>query len=152
MAYSIDIREVSRCSCRRVRRTARRLTQFYDQALQPSGLTANQFDLLSNLFGVSLTDQKNLPIGALAARMGMHPTTLTRDLRPLTAQKLVANAKFPSDRRIRAIYLTNRGREKLRRAVPYWRRAQMQVESALGAEAMFALNAMLDAAFVKLAG
>lgn len=151
MAYAIDIREVSTCTCRRARRTTRQLTQIYDTALKPSGLTANQFDLLTNLFSATLTDQKSLSIGLLASRMGMHPTTLTRDLRPLIDQGLVDDGPDPRDRRIRAVYITAKGRERLRKAVPQWRRAQRQIQRALGPEASNALNDLLDVAFAKLA-
>lgn len=151
MAYAIDIREVSGCTCRRARRATRMLTQIYDRALEPVGLTANQFDLLTNLFGASLTEQECLPIGALAARMGMHATTLTRDLKPLIARGLVADTNDPRDGRVRAVLITREGRYKLRKAVPAWRRAQKQVESALGAEAALALNNLLDLAATKIA-
>jgi DNA-binding MarR family transcriptional regulator len=151
MAYAIDIREVSTCTCRRARRTTRQLTQIYDTALKPSGLTANQFDLLTNLFSATLTDQKSLPIGILASRMGMHPTTLTRDLRPLIDHGLVDDGPDPRDGRIRAVYITAKGRERLRKAVPLWRRAQKEIQRALGRDASKALNDLLDVAFDKLA-
>ena len=150
MGFEIDIREVSGCTCRRARRTTRQLTQVYDTALRPSGLTANQFDLLTNLFGATLTDEKSLPIGVLAARMGMHPTTLTRDLKPLVAKGFVTDGRDPRDGRIRAVRITGRGRDKLRKAVPFWRNAQRQVEGTLGLEAARSLNALLDMTSAKL--
>jgi DNA-binding MarR family transcriptional regulator len=150
MAYAIDVDEVSGCTCRRARRTARRLTQIYDRALDPSGLTANQFDLLANLFAATLTQQKSFPIGVLAARMGMHPTTVARDLVPLIARGFVAETDDPRDRRIRSVLITRKGHTKLRRAVPLWRRAQRQVQAALGTEVCQVLNAVLDATSAKL--
>jgi DNA-binding MarR family transcriptional regulator len=150
MGFEIDIREVSGCICRRARRTTRQLTQVYDTALQPSGLTANQFDLLTNLFGATLTDEKSLPIGVLAARMGMHPTTLTRDLKLLIAKGFVTDGSDPRDGRIRAVRITGRGRDTLRKAVPFWRKAQRQVEGTLGLEAARSLNALLDMTSAKL--
>jgi DNA-binding MarR family transcriptional regulator len=150
MGFAIDIREVSGCICRRARRTTRQLTQVYDKALEPSGLTANQFDLLTNLFGAALTDGKSLPIGVLATRMGMHPTTLTRDLRPLIAKGFVTDGRDPRDGRIRAVRITGRGRDKLRKAVPFWRNAQRKIEGTLGVEASRALSALLDLTSTKL--
>jgi DNA-binding MarR family transcriptional regulator len=150
MPYAIDILEVSACTCRRARRTARQLTHIYNTALKPTGLTANQFDLLTNLFGATLTGQKRLPIGVLASRMGMHPTTLTRDLRPLIDRRLAEDGPDPRDGRIRAVHITAKGRERLREAVPYWRLAEKQVRCALGPEASHALNELLDVAFAKL--
>jgi len=149
-ADEIDIREVSHCTCLRARRTTRQLTQIYDRALEPAGLTVNQFGLLAKLYGAALFGKKSLSIGALADLLGMHPTTLNRDLKPLAAQDLVAEAAHPADRRVRAVAITGKGRAKLRRAATFWRQAQRQIDAALGAEAMAALNELLDLTSAKL--
>src|SRR5262249_62011833 len=83
MAKSIDLRAVSGCTCLRARRIARQLTQAYDGALGLVGLTVNQFGVLAKLYGATRGGQASLPIGALAGRLGMHPTTLNPDPRPL---------------------------------------------------------------------
>jgi DNA-binding MarR family transcriptional regulator len=150
MADPIDIREVSGCTCLRARRVARQLTGAYDEALKPVGLTVNQFGVLAKLYGATRGGPTGLPIGALADRVGMHPTTLNRDLKPLKAQNLIADAVEGSDRRIRAVIITPKGLAKLRKAIPLWRRAQKRLEAALGAEATRALNDLLDLASTKL--
>src|ERR1041385_7542477 len=99
MADPIDLREVSACTCLAARRIARALTQAYDQALEPAALTVNQFGLLAKLHGASQGGRAGVRIGALAARLGMHPTTLNRDLKPLRAQGLVSDSTDASDRR-----------------------------------------------------
>ena len=43
MTDPIDLREVSGCTCLHARRIARQLTQAYDGALAPVGVTVNQF-------------------------------------------------------------------------------------------------------------
>ncbi len=149
MANPIDIREVSGCTCLRARRTSRRLTQIYDQALKPAGLTVNQFGILAKLHGASLAG-RSLPIGALAERLGMDPTTLNRNLKPLAARGLVADRADRKDQRVRAIVITEKGRAKLRAAVPFWRSAQLRVQKALGAEATLALSDLLELAAGKL--
>lgn len=151
MTNRLDIREISGCTCLRARHATRRLTQIYDRALKPIGLTANQFGLLTNLYGDSLAGRHGLSIGALAERLGMDPTTLNRNLMPLTAQGLVANGSNPEDRRVRVVIITKKGIARLRKATPYWRRAQTRIQEALGAEAMLALNSLLDLASAKLA-
>ena len=150
MTYEIDIREISGCTWRRARRATRRLTQLYDRALVPSGLTAGQFDILANLFGASLAPPRSLAIGELAARMGMHPTTLTRDLRPLVARGLVGAAEPGRDGRTRPVELTGPGREALKAAIPLWRTAQQEVERELGADDAQALRGQLDRVFEAL--
>jgi DNA-binding MarR family transcriptional regulator len=145
------IREISGCTCLRARRTTRHLTQIYDCALEPVGLTINQFGVLACLYGSSLEGQDHISIGALADLIGKHPTTLNRDLRLLVAQGLVADAPGPVDRRVRALLITGRGRTKLRKAVTFWRLADTQLREALGVKAVLALNTLLDLALAKLA-
>ena len=71
----MNLSDSSNCLCFNLRKAARALTQTYDAALKPAGVTAPQFALLSTLAGygpVSLSD--------LAAALGMDRTTLTRNL------------------------------------------------------------------------
>lgn len=142
----VNPRELSACTCLRLRRTTRRVTQIYDHHLEPAGLTVSQFGLLARLHAAG----RNLSIGALAERAGMDPTTLNRNLKPLVTQGLVANAPDPADGRVRTVAITQAGRTKFEAAVPYWRRAQTQVEETLGTEATLALNGLLDLSFAKL--
>ena len=151
MPDAIDIQEVSSCTCLRVRRAARHLTRLYDGALKPVGITANQLGLLAKLLGASKRGQGGLSIGALAERVGMHPSTLNRDLKPLKTLGLVADSADPDDRRMRVLRITKKGESTLRQAVPSWRRAQAQVQDVLGHEVMLSLNALLDLASAKLA-
>jgi DNA-binding MarR family transcriptional regulator len=146
----VDVRELSGCTCLRLRRAARRITQIYDHLLEPAGLTVNQFSLLGQLYGATRSRRIGLPIGALAERMGMDPTTLNRNLKPLEAQGLVRNAADAADRRVRSVLITAKGATKLQKAIPFWRRAQAQVEEALGVEATLALNGLLDLSSAKL--
>jgi DNA-binding MarR family transcriptional regulator len=150
MAAPIDLREVSGCTCLRARRIARQLTHAYDGALAPVALTVNQFGVLAKLYGATRGGRAGVPIGALADRLGMHPTTLNRDLKPLRTQGLVADAIDAGDRRVRAVTITAKGVAKLRRAVPSWRRAQTQLVAALGVEVARSLSDILDLASTKL--
>jgi len=150
MADPIDLREVSGCTCLAARRIARALTQAYDLALEPAALTVNQFGLLAKLYGGSQGGRVGVRIGALAERLGMHPTTLNRDLKPLRAQGLVADAVDAGDRRARAVLITAKGRVRLRKAIPHWRRAQARLEGALGGELARTLNDALGSAAAKL--
>ena len=114
------------CLCFNLRKAARAVTQLYDAALEPAGLRATQFSLLAVLAGrdaVTITD--------LARAMVMDRTTLTRNLRPLEKQGLVAIAPG-DDRRTREVSLTRRGRQTLKHATPCWRHAQTGMLDALG--------------------
>lgn len=150
MAERIDIREIVGCTCLLARRTTRQLTQIYDTALEPIGLTINQFGVLAHLYGSTLAGRGHLSIGALADRIGKHPSTLNRDLRPLGVRGLVADAHDPSDARVRAIRITARGRAQLSKAIPHWRRAEAKIRRSLGAETVVALRRLLKLSSAKL--
>lgn len=151
MIYRINTDETSGCTWRRIQRTTRRLTQVYERYLLPSGITANQFDLLANLGYIRQSGEEGISMGALAAQLGMHPTTLNRDLRPLAARRLVSNIVHAKDRRVRFISITPAGVEALRRAIPLWRQAQRRLQAELGRNNTRELNALLDLVFDKFA-
>lgn len=143
MAYAINADEISGCTCRRARRLSRQLTQLYDHALKPVGITPNQFDLLAHLNRVLISGEDGIAIGLLAERIVMHPTTVNRDLAPLLARRLIANARV-SDGRVRAVCITAKGRRALAKAIPFWRMAQKRVAAVLGRQGAEELNALLD--------
>lgn len=131
-----DLRDTSaalRCICFNVRRTDRVLTQFYDEVLAPSGLSAPQFGLLSTIAQVA-----PVTINHLAEMMNMDRTTLTRNLDLLVKQGLVQNEEG-EDRRMRLVLLTEEGEQALERAWPLWEEAQARIERALGGERFDAL-------------
>jgi len=146
----LDIREIAQCTCLRLRRTTRRITQIYDRLLEPVGMTVNQFGLLARLYGASLR-RETLPISVLAERVGMDPTTLNRSLKPLEAQGLITSADDPADRRVRAVLITENGITRLRQAIPQWRKAQAQIDQALGLDTTVALNGLLEVSYANLA-
>jgi DNA-binding MarR family transcriptional regulator len=67
------------CACAQVRRLARKLSSLYDNLLSPEVLAITQYSVLVN---IERTGQ--LTHAALAEKVGMDRTTLTRKLRPLT--------------------------------------------------------------------
>lgn len=114
------------CTCFNLRKAARAVTQYYDAALQPSGIKATQFSVLSvaKRLGPVL-------VGRLAEELVMDRTTLTRNLRPLERHGLI-RLEPGHDRRSRMVVLTPAGRAALRAARPPWRRAQDRMVEDLG--------------------
>jgi DNA-binding MarR family transcriptional regulator len=151
MSELIDVNEVAGCTCLRARRTARQLSRLYDSALEPAGVTVNQLGVLTKLLGAMMRKPSGISIGALAEHIGMHPSTLNRYLKPLKKLGFVGDARDLDDRRARAVFITKKGQNKLREAIPAWRRAQARVQEALGHELMLSLNASLDLACAKVA-
>ena len=146
---SVDVQEIAGCTCLRLRRASRKLTQIYDRLLGTAGLTVNQFGLLAQLYGADVRSA-GLSMGTIADRLGLDPTTLNRNLKPLHLHGLVKDAVDAADRRVHIIRITEKGRRTLERAMPFWRQAQAQVSRALGEEAIGALNGLLDQSTAKL--
>jgi DNA-binding MarR family transcriptional regulator len=137
---------VTGCTCMRLRKATRRVSQIYDRHLEPSGLTITQYGLLAYLMAVTETT-----IGALAEKLAMDPTTLTRNLRPLIRQGLVVLQPDRRDRRVRCVSLTDKGREVFMGAKPLWRAAQNQINATIGDIETSSLHAQLDHALERLA-
>ena len=137
----------SSCTALRIRKAARRVSQIYDQHLESAGLTITQYGLLGHLKSFD-----GIGIGALAEKLLMDPTTLTRNVRPLERLGFVVLAPDPHDKRSRGLHLTDKGRDAYAEARPAWAKAQRQIEQTLGADDASALNAALDRMLDKLAG
>jgi DNA-binding MarR family transcriptional regulator len=112
------------CACRNLRRTARAVTQLYDETLRPTGLRITQFTLL-----VAVAIREPVLVTRLADTLSLDRTTLARDLRPLTERGLVEIAAG-EDRRTRVVRLTRQGRQAIGRAYPLWQRAQARIVEA----------------------
>ncbi|HEV2357439.1 MAG TPA: MarR family winged helix-turn-helix transcriptional regulator [bacterium] len=119
-------RIAAECACVNLRKTARCVTQFFDEALTPSGLRATQFTVL---VAVALADPPTMT--RIAEALVMDRSTLTRNLRPLERAGLVKTAGG-EDRRTRFVTLTSRGRERLTAALPLWERVQNHVVRGIG--------------------
>ena len=135
---------ISGCTCDRLRKLTRRITQHYDTRLAPAGLRVTQYSLLAHLVRGGPT-----PMSELARLMEMDRTTLTRNLKPLADAGLVDIAPG-ADARRRVVSATARGREARSGARELWRRAQDEVNQALGAEQVAALHAALEESLARL--
>src|SRR6266567_3350628 len=80
----------------------------------------------------------------LSRALVMDRTTLARNLKPLESLGLLT-VEAGTDRRRHLVRLTERGRQALARALPYWEQAQHQVVTRLGQEQWHALRASLKA-------
>jgi DNA-binding MarR family transcriptional regulator len=93
---------------------ARAVTRAYDAALRPVGLRATQFAVL-----VAVATKGALSITALVQAMGMDRSTLTRNLRPLAKDGLLA-VGHEGWHRSRTVAITERGHARVREALPRW--------------------------------
>jgi DNA-binding MarR family transcriptional regulator len=145
-----SIHGVPTCACSQLRRAGRRVTQLYDKALEPAGLTIGQFGLLAHLAATPL-NTRGMAIGALADARGMDPTTLTRNLKPLVAKGWIVEARDRDDRRVRALTLSPSGRKTFLAAAPLWQSAQAQLQTVLGEDMVGELLELLAISIDKLA-
>jgi len=137
-AADTTLGSVSGCTCFRVRKAARRVTQLYDHFLAGAGLRITQFSLLANLrYAGPLT------MTELATRLAMDRTTLTRNLRPLQRLGFVA-VSVGDDRRRRLLAVTPAGEKAYRAGVGQWQKAQHAVQDELGSETVNDLHRLLE--------
>jgi DNA-binding MarR family transcriptional regulator len=147
MSKSLAAQEIANCTCLRLRRTARRVTQIYDRMLAPAGLTLTQFSVLAQVYA-----GEGVSVGDLAEALVTDPTTLTRNLKPLVERSLLRIVPDAEDRRRRVIALTPKGASLLPIAHPLWRKAQAHVAGILGEGETARLNKALDRSLERLTG
>jgi len=126
------------CTCGRLRRLTRRITQIYDSHLEGIGISVGQFGLLA-----PLNARGSLSMGIFAERAVMDPTTLTRNLAPLQRDGYVKIAPDHEDRRRRIVSITAKGRRVFQEALPAWRAAQDDLAATLGETGIGQLNGAL---------
>jgi DNA-binding MarR family transcriptional regulator len=114
--------DAGQCFCGNLRMAARLVTSYYDAALRPCGIEANQMIMLWAVF-----THGSRPGGELARESGMDQSTASRNLGVLQARGLVRTVASTEDRRQRLVVLTRAGRATLLRAYPRWRAAQRQL-------------------------
>ncbi len=135
----LAVMKCTECTCLHLRKATRAVTQLFDAKLKPSGLRVTQFTLLAAIRLVG-----GVTINRLAKELAMDRTTLTRNLKPLEKQGLIA-IEAGQDQRTRLATLTERGHEALAHALPLWERAQTEVINRLGGERWRSLLADLSA-------
>lgn len=116
------------CMCANIRRAARAITQRYDEALRPLGLTITQFTILQ-----ALSLAGDITQGRLGEILAMDSTTLTRTLGVMNRQRWIAKI-YGVDRRERRLRLTRVGKSEFNRAVSYWQKSQETLRVQLGKE------------------
>ncbi len=127
------------CTCFNLRKAARAITQFYDEAMRETGLRVTQLSLLTVVMA-----RQPVTVTRLARASVTDRTTLTRNLKLLDKQGLI-RLEAGIDRRERTVSLTDRGREALASAYPQWKEAQGRVSRSVGQERLERLLSDLSA-------
>ena len=133
------------CGSFNLRKAARSVTQLYDDYLQPTGLRSTQVVVL-----VTLAKEQDISMGRLARELMLSPSTLSRNLRPLERDGLIAIDD--SGKRGKSVNLTTAGQQALGAAVPYWQRAQAKFTELVGCDSWQDLSARLAQTVSALRG
>ncbi len=128
------------CAGWTLRLAARRTTQFLEERMARSGISFSQFGLMAEI--ASASDDT---VSALAQRMGLDQSTLSRTLRTLEAGGLVEIATVESDQRKRMVWLTEKGARRLEAALTAWRQAHAELSRHVSVDGIRRLAREVDA-------
>ena len=139
---SLDLSGTGSCAAFNFRRTARAVTRLYDLGLEPTGLRATQFAILT-----AIAKFQPVSISRIGEILVLDQTTLTRSLRLLQKQRYLEISPR-SVRRQRFLTLTDSGVKALAIAVPLWRKVQAKFLAEMGGDTWPGLRNELE----RLAG
>lgn len=117
------------CAGWNLRQTARRVTQFLESEMAKSGVSLSQFGLMAE---IAAADDDT--VSALAERMGLDQSTLSRTLRTLETEGLAEIAVVEADQRKRMVWLTEKGARRLEAALASWGRAHARLADHLSVD------------------
>lgn len=120
------------CTHTSLRRAVRQLTQVYDDALAPAGLTSAQALLVAQIDELGGGMHMGPSLQTLSKRLAIQISALTHALRPLLRDGLVELQPDPDDRRVKRARLTPEGLDRTRQMYGLWRDANSRIEKVLG--------------------
>ena len=115
------------CFCLGLRKANRQVSRLYDEALLAHGLTVGQFGIMGHIEVLG-----GPSVQALADRLGMDQSALSRSLMPIEKTGLVVSHEDDSDRRRRIVRLSAAGRRRFDEAARSWQSAQRRIEELYG--------------------
>lgn len=116
------------CLTYNAQRIARSMGRQMEMALQPVGLTSQQFTTLT-----ILKYNQSVATSELANMMGVERTTMTRNIEQMRGKGWLELVKA-DDRRIKAFQLTDIGKDLQAKAFPLWQAQQVKFLENLGVE------------------
>jgi DNA-binding MarR family transcriptional regulator len=129
---------MAKCACTRIRTASRVLTRAYDDMLRPTGLKASQLAVLAAVDSIEAAS-----IVELSKILFMDRTTLSRNLKPLVAEKLITMHEDGWGRS-KTVQLTKIGQEKLQSSSALWQKAQAEVAKRIGDDHWQAMDQQLQ--------
>ena len=117
-----------------LRLAARQITQIYDAALAPSGLTAAQARLVAVVAELDDSAGEGPVLQDVARRLGLEVSALTHALRPLLRDGVLTVSRGTADGRTRHARLTPAGAARLDRVMALYAEVNGRIADRLGAE------------------
>src|SRR6267378_2363652 len=128
---------LTECACFDLRRATRAVSRMYDDFLRDAGLNITQFSLLNLICA-----EKELSISTLGRYMVMERTSITRALAPLERDGLI-RSRPGTDKRIRVVSVSHKGRRLVEDSEPRWRQAQEALLQMIGGDRWRAMRTVL---------
>ena len=122
-----------------MRKSARKITQFYENSLREAGIKPTQFSILA-----ALANTGPIQLSQLADRLLLERTSLTRNLNVLERNTWIGIQPGEEDSRQRVVSLSSNGYKQLDHAIPYWQKAQKAIAKDMGQDTMTGLRSTLD--------
>jgi len=147
IADDLAVEVAGACLGMRVARLHRVIARRYEQALQTAGLSQPQMEVLASL----IIAAGPVRPAALAARLMLERSTLSRNLALMQKKGWVAVAETSATGRAMSVTITSAGAAAFASADSAWRRAQADAARMLGPDAAPTLDHWLGSAAATLA-
>ncbi len=116
----------SECLAGRIRLLNRTVTNVYDEALRPLKVKVSQLSVL-----IVVAKLGPVSPGEVSHRLNMEKSTLSRNVDRMRTHDWLKVSEGDSGRK-QILEIGPAGRRLIERALPYWKKAQVQTESMLG--------------------
>ncbi len=120
--------------CSLATQAVRRMVAYYNQALEPLGLTAQQVMALGVLW-----QEEGLSLGKFASRAGMGKAAAVTMIKRLEVMDLVTKTIDPKDARLNVLNLTDKAVKLAPELLAMGTRLEKNIEQAVGKEDMASL-------------
>lgn len=128
---------LSICASFNMRKATRMVTLAFDERLKTIGLRSTQLAIL-----IMVASRGPITMTKLGHEMALTPSTLSRNLKLLSQKNYVNVTKATG--RSKAVALTDKGLEIVKKAIPVWQQAQQVFTKHVGEENWTSLLSRLD--------
>jgi len=119
--------DINYCFNLAMRKSARIITQFYEERLAVVGVKSGQFSLLRAVHYLKKTTNKELQ-----TILVIDQTTLSRNLKPLIRDGFLTVSPDEGDQRRKIIHLSSKGKKLYLKALPIWQKLQQDLVKKMG--------------------